>query len=168
MCGVGRVTRWLAERFESVIGYDISRAHLQIAKNYLTEVGIQNVSLHHISKPREIRDFPKADFVYSVIVFQHNPPPIICLVIEQMIRALNSGGIAFFQLPTYRLDYRFSLRDYLAAEATRGEMEMHVLPQSKIFDIVRKENGKLTEVLEDRWTGLRSGERSNTFVIQKE
>ena len=167
-CGVGRVTRWLAERVERVIAYDISRSHLQVAMHYLTEIGIQNVSLRHISKPHDIRDFPKVDIVYSVIVLQHNPPPIICLIIQEMMRALNSGGIAFFQLPTYRLGYKFSLHEYLAGEATQGGMEMHVLPQRKIFDIVTRENGTPIEVLEDRWTGLRYGERSNTFVIQKE
>jgi SAM-dependent methyltransferase len=167
-CGLGRLTCWLAKRFERVIGYDISRPHLQLAKKYLADVGRQNVSLHHISKPQEISNFPKVDVAYSLIVLQHNPPPIIRLIIQEMIRALNSGGIAFFQLPTYRLGYRFFLQEYLAGEATRCEMEMHVLPQSEIFDIVRRERGKLVEVLEDACTGLRYGERSNTFVIQKE
>jgi SAM-dependent methyltransferase len=167
-CGLGRVTCWLAKRFERVIGYDISRPHLQLAKKYLAEIGSQNVSLHHISKPQEISNFPKVDVIYSLIVLQHNPPPIIRLIIQEMIRALNSGGIAFFQLPTYRLGYTFSLQEYLGREATRTEMEMHVLPQSEIFDIVRREHGKLVEVLEDGCTGLRYAERSNTFVIQKE
>ena len=167
-CGLGRVTRWLAKRCESVIGYDISRSHLRLAKQYLDETDIQNVSLRHISRPQEIGNFPKVDMVYSVIVLQHNPPPIIRVIIQGLIRALNPGGIAFFQVPTYRLGYRFSLQEYLASEITRGEMEMHVLPQNEIFDIVGKEQGKLVDVLEDGCTGLRYGERSNTFVIQKE
>jgi hypothetical protein len=66
------------------------------------------------------------------------------------------------------LGYRFSLEEYLAGEATRGHMEMHVLPQNEIFEIVSREQGKIVEVLEDAWPGLRYGERSNTFVIQKE
>lgn len=167
-CGLGRVTCWLAKSFERVIGYDISRSHLQIAKQYMDEVGIENVSLRHVSKPQEMRNLPKVDLVYSVIVLQHNAPPIIRLIIQGLIRALNPGGIAYFQVPTYRLGYRFSLQEYLTGEASRSEMEMHVLPQSEIFDIVSKEDGKLVEVLEDACTGLRYGERSNTFVIQKQ
>ena len=166
-CGLGRVTCWLAKKFESVIGYDISRSHLRLAKQYLDEIGVQNVTLQHLSKPHDIGNFPKVDVVYSVIVLQHNPPPIIRLIIQELMRALNSGGVAFFQVPTYRSEYKFSLQEYLAGEATRGEMEMHVLPQYEIFDIVSQEQGKLVEVLEDGWTGLRYGERSNTFVIQK-
>ena len=167
-CGLGRVTCWLAKRFDSVIGYDISRSHLRLAKQYLDEAGIQNVSLYNVNKPQDIGDFPKVDVVYSIIVLQHNPPPIIRVTIQELIRALNPGGIAFFQVPTYRLGYRFSLQEYLISEATRGDIEMHVLPQNEIFDIVSKEHSKVVDVLEDSWTGLRNGERSNTFVIQKE
>ncbi len=133
----------------------------------MDEAGIRNVSLRHISKLHEIGDFRKVDVVYSIIVLQHNPPPIIGLIIQELIRALNSGGIAYFQVPTYRLEYKFSLKEYLTGEAARGEIEMHVFPQNEIFDIVSKEQCKLVEILEDGCTGLRNGERSNTFVIQK-
>lgn len=167
-CGLGRVTYWLAQRFERVIGYDISTSHLQLAEQHLNEKSIRNVSLQHISTPEEIGNFPKVDLVYSVIVLQHNPPPIIRLIIQELIRALNPGGIAYFQVPTYRLGYQFSLREYMAGAATRNAMEMHVFPQSEIFDIVRQEQGRLIEILEDGWTGLRKGNRSNTFVVQKE
>jgi hypothetical protein len=102
-----------------------------------------------------------------VIVLQHNPPPIIRVIIRELIRALNSGGIALLQVPTYSLGYKFSLQEYLANEATRNGIEMHVLPQNEIFDIVSQEQGKLVEVLKDGWI-LKYGKRSNTFVIQKE
>lgn len=166
-CGLGRVTCWLAKRFQTVTGYDISRSHLGLAEHYLKEIGIRNVSLHHIGKPEEIRHFPKVDVVYSIIVLQHNPPPIIRLIVQELIRALNPGGIAFFQIPTYRLEYKFLLKDYLDNEAKTGEMEMHVLPQNEIFDIIDREHGKLVEILEDGYTGLGNGERSNIFVVQK-
>jgi SAM-dependent methyltransferase len=167
-CGLGRVTSWLAKRFDSVIAYDISNTHLQLAQRFLDEINIQNVSLNHISSPLLIGNFPKVDMVYSVIVLQHNPPPIIRLIIRELVKALNSGGVAFFQVPTYRLGYRFSLQEYTVGEAAREHIEMHVLPQNEIFDIVSQEDGRLIEVLEDGWTGPKYGERSNTFVIQKE
>ena len=108
-CGLGRVTSWLAKKFQTVIGYDISRSHLELARHYFDDVGIHNVALNHLRKPEEIKHFPKVDVVYSVIVLQHNPPPIIRLIIRELIGALNHGGIAFFQVPTYRLGYRFIL-----------------------------------------------------------
>ena len=166
-CGLGRVTCWLAKRFEKVFGYDISLSHLKIARQYFDEIGLNNILLKHISNPKEIGNFPKVDVVYSVIVLQHNPPPVIRKIIIELIRALNPAGIAFFQVPTYRMGYRFCLREYLTYETGNREMEMHVLPQHEIFDIVRGEQGKIIEVLEDHWAGSIPGQRSNTFIIQK-
>jgi SAM-dependent methyltransferase len=167
-CGVGRVTRWLSERFARVYGYDISRSHLQLAESYLAEEKIRNVTLHHIRKVQDIETLPKVDLVYSLIVLQHNPPPIINLIIREFIKILNPGGVAYFQVPTYRLDYAFSLKDYLSHEAQARQMEMHVLPQKQIFEIVKQEGGKVIEVIEDNLTGeVPYKEMSNTFIIQK-
>jgi SAM-dependent methyltransferase len=166
-CGLGRVTRWLSEKFETVFGYDISKAHLQGAEHYLQSQGIGNVNLRHVREVKDIKNLPKVDLIYSVIVLQHNPPPIISVIVKEMVKALNFGGVAYFQVPTYRIGYNFSLEHYLKDEATRREMEMHVLPQSTIFELVEKEGGKIVEVWEDSWTGLRKKERSNTFLIQK-
>ena len=103
-----------------------------------------------------------------MIVLQHNPPPIIRLIVGEFLRALKPGGVAFFQVPTYRAGYRFSLEAYLRNEAARHEMmEMHVLPQRVIFDVARQEGGQVLEVIEDGMTGMRSKEVSNTFLIRK-
>jgi 2-polyprenyl-3-methyl-5-hydroxy-6-metoxy-1,4-benzoquinol methylase len=166
-CGLGRVTCWLSKEFETVFGYDISKSHLQSAEHYLQSQGISNINLRHVREVKDIENLPKVDVIYSAIVLQHNPPPIISLIITEMIEALNPGGVAYFQVPTYRMGYSFSLEKYLHDEAIRREMEMHVLPQGTIFDIVRQKGGNIVEVLEDNWTGLRHKERSNTFVIQK-
>lgn len=36
-CGVGRATRWLADSFDHVTGYDISKNHLEIAEQNLVD-----------------------------------------------------------------------------------------------------------------------------------
>jgi SAM-dependent methyltransferase len=167
-CGPGRVSGWLAERFEKVFAYDISRSHLQEAESYLAGAGISNVTLHHIKQVQDISNLPKVDLVYSILVLQHSPPPMISFIVKEFLKALNPGGIALFQVPTYRLGYRFSLSEYLSSQAGRREVEMHVLPQAKIFDLVRQEGGKLIEVIEDGCTGLVPKELSNTFLIQKQ
>jgi SAM-dependent methyltransferase len=160
------VTYWLSKRFDWVFGYDISRSHLDLADHHLTGLGVKNVSLTQVRFPRDLENLPKVDLVYSIMVLQHNPPPIIAAIIRQFMRALNRGGIAFFQVPTYRKDYYFRLSNYLK-QTVRHEMEMHVLPQHIVFNILAEENGKIIEVLEDELTGLRCGERSNTFVVKK-
>lgn len=168
-CGIGRVTRWLAERFERVYGYDISRAHLQSAKAYLAGEGIRNVTLCHLKQIQDLENLPKVDLIYSHLVLQHNPPPIIGLIVRQFMRALKEGGVAYFQIPTYKLGYRFSLSQYLSEGVAENEsnLEMHALPQSRVFDIVRQEGGIPIEVFEDGCLGFGYGAVSNTFLVQK-
>jgi len=135
-----------------------------MAKKYLKKQEISNVRFRQLTSIDDLENFPKVDLIYSVIVLQHNPPPIIHRVIVQFLKALNPGGIAFFQLPTYKEGYRFLLEEYLGKEFMQEEMEMHALPQSAVFEIVREENGKLLEVVEDFST---SWGLSNTFLVQK-
>jgi SAM-dependent methyltransferase len=167
-CGLGRVTRWLADRFASVTACDISASHLRPAKEYLDRQGITNVSFTLISQVQDIEKLPPVDLIYSVIVLQHNPPPVIELILRQFMKSLNPGGVAYFQLPTYLMGYSFSQENYLSEHGARREMEMHYFPQKKVFEIIRQEGGKLIEVMEDAWTGGRYKEVSNTFLVQKE
>jgi SAM-dependent methyltransferase len=166
-CGLGRVTLWLSERFTTVYGCDISRTHLELARENLDAHGAENVKIVHIRAFDDIQTLPKVDFIYSVIVLQHNPPPIIHLIIENFMKALNPGGIALFQAPTYRTGYQFSMKQYLEESLNNQEMEMHVLPQKAVFEIVHQQGGRVIEVIEDGWAGFRPGEMSNTFLIQK-
>ncbi len=167
-CGLGRVTRWLAERFDTVYGYDISSAHLQGAGNYLSRAGIDNVVLQTVTSPGEVENLAAVDVVYSLIVLQHNPPPVIALIVRGLLAALNPGGVAYFQVPTYQRDYAFSSTKYLsAALSAEKEIEMHVLPQSEIFAIASQSGAQVLEVFEDACTGIIDGGRSNTFIIQK-
>lgn len=166
-CGLGRVTRWLAERFTTVYGYDISRAHLEGAAHYLARRSIGNVEWRHVSGPDDLDVLPRVDVVYSVIVLQHNPPPVMAMIVEALLAALNPGGVAYFQVPTYQRGYRFVCSEYLAASPARRGMEMHVLPQHVVFDLANRADAQVLEVFEDTWTGIADGGRSNTFVIQK-
>jgi SAM-dependent methyltransferase len=163
-CGVGRLTRWLAEAFRHVHGVDISRAHLAHARSYLDGEGVANVALGHLATLDDLDRLPRADLVYSVIVLQHNPPPVIRHALGCLLRRLNPGGVACIQLPTYRPGYHFRLDEYLARPAS-PEMEMHVLPQREVFEVLRREGCTPLEVLEDTWTGPPF--RSNTFVVRK-
>ena len=165
-CGLGRVTRWLSEKFDIVYGYDISLAHLKSAESYLNRRHINNTVLRHVKGINDILCLPKVDLVYSILVLQHNPPPLTSLIIREFIKSLNPGGVALFQVPTYRLGYRFSLEDYYDNGGSTHQMEAHVLPQRTIFDIARQEGGHIIEVLDDCYTGV-PYEVSNTFLIQK-
>jgi SAM-dependent methyltransferase len=166
-CGVGRVTRWLAPLFRRVYAADISPGHLAITQRVLAESGIENVSLMQLRSLEDLRQIVKFDVFFSVITLQHNPPPLTAYILTQVLTNLNVGGLAFFQLPTYALDYEFKVDDYMNA-STEGEpeMEMHVLPQRDVMGIAHMTGCQLLELREDGYTGDRT-HISNTFFVRK-
>jgi len=166
-CGLGRVTSHLADNFPTVEAYDISCSHLDAARNYLDSRNIRNVHLHHVVDLASLDNLPSVDLVYSIIVLQHNPPPVIEFTTNALLACLAQGGVAYFQVPTYRAGYAFTVSEYLQREGQGNDIEMHVLPQSRIFEIIRRHGAKVLEVIEDDLAGVGNGIRSNTFVVQK-
>ena len=166
-CGVGRVTHWLAKHFETVHAFDISRAHLRCAEEQVNLSGASNVTFHHVRTVNDLAELPRVDVIYTAIVLQHNPPPLIALIIRRFFEVLNPGGVAFFQVPTYRQGYRFALQEYLSETLPKQEMEMHVLPQRVIFRLAEAHGVEVLEVLEDGWAGMRYKEVSNSFLVRK-
>jgi SAM-dependent methyltransferase len=134
-CGVGRVTRWLATQFGSVIGVDISANHLALARQYFAAEGVSNVELKHVSQLSDIDRLPQFDFLYSKIVLQHNPPPIIHRILNTLCGKLRPGGALVVQVPTYRIRYKWTVDEYLKEMGDIEKMEMHLLPQHVVFDI---------------------------------
>jgi SAM-dependent methyltransferase len=165
-CGLGRVTRHLAPHFARTIGVDISAAHLELARELAEAAGVRGIEWLHLDTIDRLSALPQADFIYSVIVLQHNPPPVIEKILLAFARLLKPGGIAFFQVPTYRVDYEFRLAEYLRDQVGRKEMEMHAFPQARVFEIFAEAGAVPLSVVEDGATGNRRGERSNTFVFQ--
>ena len=167
-CGVGRVTRLLADRFDEVEGIDISRNHLEIARKSIAEDGLAHVDFRHVNDPAELTELPQTDFIFSVMVLQHNPPPIIAILLENLLNSLAPNGVAFIQIPTYKRTYSFEVDTYIESSLfEEDELEMHYLPQSEVFEIIDKSDCSLIEVIEDNYIGRRGNELSNTFLIRK-
>jgi SAM-dependent methyltransferase len=165
-CGVGRLTAWLAPLFRQVIAADISAPHLRIAEAAVAQRGAQNVSFRRLAVLSDIDRIGPFDVFFSVIVLQHNPPPISAYLLKSILAQMNPGGAGYFQVPTYANDYAFDAGAYLSLTKQGHNMEMHVLPQRQIFEIVYAAGCKLLEVREDDWTGNANG-ISNTFLVTK-
>jgi SAM-dependent methyltransferase len=153
-CGVGRLTIWLAELFEQVVATDISSTHLTLARKALDSFRRANVDLIHFDSFNVLEIVPEFDVFISFIVLQHNPPPLIVALLKSMLDKLKPGGIAYFQVPTYRVGYNFRIDDYLRNVSSTGTMEMHLIPQHRLFDILDQSGCRLLECREDGWTGI--------------
>jgi len=161
-CGVGRVTLGLARGFARVDAYDISTNHLQLARQRARDSGVANVTFHEC--PTTHGALEACDVFYSRIVFQHNPPPVIAELVRRALAALNAGGMAIFQVPTYFRGYSFKLKPWLQTNHPLA-MQMHCLPQERIFELISQADCTLLEVREDGATAC-SGGISNTFVVR--
>ncbi len=130
-CGVGRIAEPFAQRCAAYVGVDISAGHLALGRARLGERAVDNATLiplaDFLSTP------PPYDVFFSVIVLQHNPPPIIHQLLDHALACLEPGGLAYFQVPCHLYDYSFSVDRYLAGEGRHEGMEMHALPQRHIF-----------------------------------
>jgi SAM-dependent methyltransferase len=166
-CGVGRVTGWLSRTFPHVVACDISAPHLALASDYLRKNSISNTELVRIGSPAELESLPSVDAVFSVLVLQHNPPPVIARLLTDLLKKVRRGGVAYFQIPTYRADYSFDVKGYLASnDFHQKSLEMHLLPQKTVFAIAADAGCTVLEVQPDRYTGI-ANEISNTFLLRK-
>jgi 2-polyprenyl-3-methyl-5-hydroxy-6-metoxy-1,4-benzoquinol methylase len=151
-CGVGRVTRHLAKLFDTVIAVDISPANLQICADHLESEGSSNVKTILLTSPDELSKFGPIDFFYSIIVLQHNPPPVQKAMLQQIFSQLNPRGSCLFQTPHSLPGYRF-----VGAEALKEPeriMDMHCLPKEAVLNVFRDHGLQLLDVAPDPWTGI--------------
>jgi SAM-dependent methyltransferase len=165
-CGLGRATLWLARHCRRVIAVDVSEPHIALAEENLSSRGVTNVDFHLVRGAADLDILNGFDLFHSVIVLQHNPPPLIVEILRRVFSGMNPGGHAFFQVPTYWIGYRWDLDGYLAETAPRQEMEMHVLPQTVVFELAAQAGCVPLEVEPDSCTGLPNG-ISNTFLFAK-
>ena len=153
-CGVGRVTASLAKRFKHVIASDISHPHLRLASEHLHSKGVGNVTFLQLKSLETLKNLEPFDIFYSVIVLQHNPPPLIYRLLQLILDKVRAGGCVYFQVPVGYPDYSFSITDYLTSiERGEGTMEMHVLPQVDLFRVLDEQGFRILDLQRDNWPG---------------
>jgi SAM-dependent methyltransferase len=150
-CGVGRITRHLATRFEKVIAVDISPGNLRLCREYMAEVGLTNVETVLVQNLQDFESLPEADYFYSVIVLQHNPPPIQKAILRRIFSLLRPGGGVLFQVPTLLEGYEFVAAQYL--EVPPPVMEVHCLPRSVVLAEMQDHGIRIVDMMPDARTG---------------
>ncbi len=150
-CGVGRLSRFIAQRFEHTIGVDVAATMVQQASKLNADLK-DKLSFQHNLEPN--LDFVADDsisFIYSSIVLQHIPPQQGMLFIEGFFKKLEKGGLAVFQVPTKdirqigmvkKLREKLKIRQKLAVMGlVKGfQMEMNVYKVAEINQLAVKNN----------------------------
>jgi len=171
-CGAGRLTQALAKQCSAVVGIDISKSMIGLARKY--NIYTDNCSYMEISDDNlSFLENESIDFIYSNIVLQHIAPEFSTNYIKEFLRILNPGGLILFQLPAkkivkkrsaikrivpepiYNLTYK--IRD-LIRYLRRGKqpvMEMHCIPKNEILELVKCHGGETIDIVEDQSAGLR-------------
>ena len=152
-CGVGRVTFALAKQFRDVTGIDVSRCHLSIAESYKVNNEVKNVTLLLMESLATLESLPSFDFLYSTMVLQHNPPPLIDRMLRILFKKINDGGLIYFQVPVAREGYSFSIDAYLQSIENKKTMEMHVFPQVHLFKLLDDCGLQLLDLQRDNAAG---------------
>jgi SAM-dependent methyltransferase len=97
-CGVGRLTRVIADRAASVRALDVSERMLELAREHNPELSNAEWILGDGSSLAGI-DSQSADAVISHVVFQHIPDPETTLgYVREIGRVLRPSGWAAFQI----------------------------------------------------------------------
>lgn len=153
-CGVGRVTAYLAPRFRELIACDISQPHLDIAESYLTSKKVSNTKFMRLGSLTDLDDLGPLDMFFSVIVLQHNPPPLIYHILGKILGKIRQHGLVYYQVPVHHDSYNFNSKNYLS-EIENGEtqMEMHVLPQKYFFKVLEENGFSILDLQRDNWPG---------------
>lgn len=122
-CGLGRLTRPLAERTAHVYAIDVSGEMLSEARRLNPQ--LQNVEWIH-GDGATLRPIPDgaADLCISHVVFRHIPDPQITLgYVREMGRVLRAGGLAAFEFsndPASHRHRKLALRDRVRARLGRA------------------------------------------------
>jgi ubiquinone/menaquinone biosynthesis C-methylase UbiE len=139
-CGFGRMTGLLAERFERVLGLDVSPVMLERARSAVTASNVEFLAVSGTSLEPVANS--SADVLVCYLVLQHLPGrDPIAAYIREFGRVLAAGGRAFVQLPVLgpglqpRL-WRVGRR--LAVPLARG-VEPETRPEYRGFRLTRPE-----------------------------
>jgi len=100
-CGAARLVIPLAQRFEEVVGVDISPSMLAEAEKNCAERGIRNVRFA-LTADTSREKLGAFSFVHSYIVFQHIPPADGERLMRDLVDMLEPGGIALLHVTIAR------------------------------------------------------------------
>jgi ubiquinone/menaquinone biosynthesis C-methylase UbiE len=176
-CGVGRLTRALADHFDEAHGVDIAPSMIRRAEDL--NAGVEGCRFH-LNTTADLAVFPDDhfDLVYSNITLQHIEPRYSRRYLAEFVRVARPGGAVVFQLPTERAAPRGdpgggtlkrtvrgltpepALEWYRSARralpTSRHVIEMHAVPEREVRAVLEQHGAQVVDARPDAWaTGWR-------------
>jgi ubiquinone/menaquinone biosynthesis C-methylase UbiE len=178
-CGLGRITRALAQHFDECVGVDISEDMVSRAQELNADV--QGASFV-VSVANDLARFDDAgfDLVFSSIVLQHVPDrSTIESYVAEFCRVVRPGGLVMFQLPShipaiYRTQWRRRLyaglrrlgvsAPFLYRRLRLVPIAMSYIPEPEIVQLVESAGARVLEV---DTVAAEAGIRSSTYYVTR-
>ena len=127
----------LSKVCNSVDAVDLSSGMIDIARKYISDNNIGNVTLIDTSQNDFLPQKQKYDLIFSWAVLQHNPLPKAEAILDKICQSISTNGVAAV--------YIFSKCKNPSSDEVSDEMQMHDFPVDRAVDIIHKNNCKLVE-----------------------
>lgn len=154
-CGVGRLTRALAEYFPECCGVDISPRMISLAQELNRDHPRCQFLLNEDARLKVLPD-NHFGFIYTSLVLQHIAQPCSHEYIAELIRVMKPGGVLIVQVPDRlhagsftRLRVRLAVRARLQSifgSQKPCTMEMHCIKESVIRKLITKTGSHVVDV----------------------
>lgn len=169
-CGLGRLARALAGRFDEVVGVDVSEA--MVEQGSRLNAGVAGLRLV-VNRQPDLSLFPNGSFdlVYTNLVLQHLPSrDLMAAFVRELVRVTAPGGVAAIQAPAripvlyraqplrrgYALLRRLGVPSRLLILRTPLQpMRMTALPRERVEEAVSAAGGRLLAADPDGAFGFR-------------
>jgi SAM-dependent methyltransferase len=163
-CGVGRLTRALATRFDQAMGIDISETMVRNAVELNSDVGN---AVFRCNRRDDLAMFGDEEFdlVASDIVLQHLPNrETVEGYLSEFLRVLRPQGLLVFQLPTSlplsvrvqprRTAYRVMRRLGFSAHTLYWRLGLHpsrmlAIPGHAVIAFLQSQGGEVLDVVKE-------------------
>ena len=99
-CGVGRLTRFFADRFETAVGVDISSRMVELAREFAPTAG-GPIYVHNPREDLALFADGSFDFVFSTLVLQHMRPDYAMNYVREFLRLIDPDGVVMFALTNH-------------------------------------------------------------------
>jgi SAM-dependent methyltransferase len=177
-CGLGRLSRALADHFDRVVGVDVAESMIDGAERlngHLSGCDFQ----HNLAPDLRRIASGSCDLVYSNITLQHMAPSLAKGYIREFMRVVSGEGLVLFQVPNAvsgvgggsgvprglrRLRNVPAAVLRIARETVHGKpMEMNCIPEREVVELLISEGGQVLDVQANHSAG--PGFESRRFAV---